>query len=80
MLVGPTGSGKRTLAESLVEALLGLDAGGSSAHPYVLLIGPEEDGKAIGIEAVRQLEKFLALKVPGKSTGHDRAVIIESAQ
>jgi hypothetical protein len=83
MLVGPAGSGKRTLALGLAETVLGLSAGSYTSHPYALLIAPEEPGKAIGIEAVRQLEKFLALKVPGKKAGPDgldRAVIIEDAQ
>ncbi|HEX5743963.1 MAG TPA: hypothetical protein VFX84_00720 [Candidatus Saccharimonadales bacterium] len=79
MLVGPDGSGKRTLAENLTETVLGLGQGSFAAHPYVLLIAPEEPGKAIGIEAVRQLEKFLALKVPGKPKEHDRAVVLEDA-
>lgn len=78
MLVGPGGSGKRTLAENLAEAVLDLREGGFAGHPYTMLVAPEEAGKAIGIEAVRRLEQFLALKVPGK-TAHDRAVIIEDA-
>lgn len=78
MIVGPTGSGKRTLAVYAAEELLGLEPGRLEEHPYALLIA-SEDGKAIGIEAVRGLERFLALKVPGKSA-HDRVVIIEDAQ
>ena len=77
MVVGPIGSGKRTLAIKLAEAVLGLRNGGFADHPYALLIAPEE-GKAIGIEAARKLEQFLALKVPGK-TAHDRVIIIEDA-
>lgn len=77
MLVGPTGSGKHTLAVALAEEALGINDGGFDNHPYALRIAPEE-GKAIGIEAARRLEQFLALKVPGK-TEHDRAVIIEDA-
>lgn len=77
MIVGPTGSGKHTLAIQTAEAVLNLPNGGFASHPYGLLIRPEE-GKAIGIDAARQLEKFLALKVPGKAD-HDRLVIIEDA-
>lgn len=78
MLVGPSGSGKSTLAENMVEDILSLRAGSFADHPYTLLIAPEEPGKAIGIEAIRQLEKFLALKVPG-GAAHDRAVLVEDA-
>jgi DNA polymerase-3 subunit delta' len=77
MLVGPTGSGKHTLAVNLAETLLALPDGSFDDHPYTLLVAPE-DGKTIGIEAARQLEQFLTLKVPGTST-HDRIIIIEDA-
>lgn len=78
LLTGPSGSGKRTLASSLVETVLELPENGFASHPYGLLIAPEAEGKAIGIEAVRQLEQFLARKVPGKAE-YDRAIIIENA-
>lgn len=77
MLVGPIGSGKHSLALRLAEAVLGLPAGGFEAHPYALLIAPEA-GKAIGIDAARRLDQFLALKVPGKAE-YDRAIVIEDA-
>lgn len=77
LLVGPTGSGKHTLATRLAETVLQISTGSFEGHPYTMLIAPE-DGKAISIESARQLEQFLALKVPGK-TAHDRAVIIEDA-
>ncbi|HVX56108.1 MAG TPA: AAA family ATPase [Candidatus Saccharimonadales bacterium] len=81
LLLGPRGSGKGTLAVQVAETVLQLSAGQLANHPYALLIAPETDGKAIGIEAVRQLEQFLALKVPGQQTGdYNRAVIIENAQ
>jgi hypothetical protein len=78
LLIGPTGSGKFTLATRLVEDALGLEAETLDNHPYKLVITPEADKSSIGIEAVRQLEQFLALKVPGKAA-HNRAVIIENA-
>ena len=77
LLTGQTGSGKRTLAIRLAEKVLELPGGSFAGHPYALLIEPE-DGKAIGIEAVRRLEQFLTLKVPGKQA-YDRAIIIEDA-
>lgn len=78
ILVGPAGSGKNTLAINLAEAILELKAGSFQDYPYQTIIA-SEDGKAISIEAVRQLEHFLSLKVPGQSA-YDRAIIIDNAQ
>jgi hypothetical protein len=78
LLTGPTGSGKRALAIGLSEAVLGLAPQGLANYPYKMVITSDE-GKAIGIEAVRELEHFLSLKVPGQAA-HNRAVIIEDAQ
>ncbi|MEK7594730.1 MAG: AAA family ATPase [Patescibacteria group bacterium] len=77
VVVGPSGSGKRTLATKLAELVLQLPADGLSDYPYKAVISSEE-GKAIGIEAVRQLEHFLSLKVPGDGETN-RIVIIEDA-
>jgi replication-associated recombination protein RarA len=77
VLVGPTGGGKHSLAFGLAEAILRLPAGGLSDYPYQLVIGPE-GSKSIGIEAIRQLEHFLSLKVPSK-TVHNRVVIVDDA-
>jgi replication-associated recombination protein RarA len=77
LLVGPGGSGKRTLAANLAETVLELPENSFADHPYTLRVSSVE-GKAIGIEAVRQLERFLALKVPG-SSAFSRAIIIEDA-
>jgi replication-associated recombination protein RarA len=74
LLVGPTGSGKRSLAFKLVGDVLAVEA---ENHPQVRHISSIEN-KAIGIEAVRELEQFLALKVPGQAT-HNRAIVIENA-
>lgn len=76
LLVGPSGSGKRSLAQGLAEAILELPPESLGSYAHYLAIEPT-DGKAIGIEAARQLEQFLRLKVPGNKS-YDRAVIIES--
>lgn len=65
------------LADSLSETILGLPSGKFADYPYKMIITPE-DGKTIGIEAVRQLEHFLSLKVPSLAS-YDRIVIIEDA-
>lgn len=77
LLAAPAGSGKRTLAVRLSETILGLPAGGFAGYPYKMLVA-DEAGKSIGIDAVRQIEHFLSLKVPtGKA--YNRTVIIENA-
>ncbi len=78
MLVGPTGSGKLALATRLAESLLELPSDSFATHPYGLIIRPEVDKKTITIDAVRQMEQFLSLKVPVK-TANSRVIIIEDA-
>jgi DNA polymerase III, delta subunit len=75
ILIGPTGSGKRSVAYQVVADVLGIDD--ASQHQYVLRIAPEQ-GKAIAIEAVRTIERFLQLKVPSNTT-FNRAVVVEDA-
>lgn len=75
VLAGPEGSGKLILAQRLAETIIGIPANGYTNNANCLAINPE-DGKAIGIEAARRLERFLRLKVPGKGS-YNRAVIIE---
>ncbi len=76
LLTGPEGSGKYSLAREVAESVLGLEPGSFETDAYGLVIQPEAE-KAIGIDAVRQLEHFLSLKVPGRE-GYNRAVIIEA--
>lgn len=77
LLVGPAGSGKMTLATKLSETILNLPVHGLADYPYKTVV-VSEDGKAIGIEAVRELEHFLSLKVPSRAI-HNRVVIIQDA-
>jgi replication-associated recombination protein RarA len=76
ILVGPTGSGKTTLAERLAEQALGLGEEGLENYPYLLRLSTHG---SIGIEAVRELEHFLSLRVP-RQNNPNRAVLIESAE
>lgn len=77
MLTGSTGSGKFALASALAETVLELKADTLADHPYALQVRTEAN-KTIGIEAIRELEQFLSLKVPG-SKNFDRTIIIENA-
>jgi 23S rRNA pseudoU1915 N3-methylase RlmH len=75
LLTGPKGSGKRAIADHLTGRIL--DISDIKSHPYGKIISSSDD-KAIGIEAVRELEHFLSLKVPG-SGQINRFMIFEDA-
>lgn len=76
-LLGPTGSGKLALAQELLETILHLKPGGFNDYAYSTIVSPKDD-KAIGIEAVRETEQFLSLKVPSNNV-INRAIIIEDS-
>ncbi|HWB39219.1 MAG TPA: AAA family ATPase [Candidatus Saccharimonadales bacterium] len=78
LLLGPSGSGKFSLAQQLAENLLNLEAGKLVDYGYQRVIEPDEKD-TISIEAIRELEHFLSLKVPG-SKSPNRAVIITHSQ
>lgn len=65
IIAGPSGSGKETLSNQIARIKLGLS--GQSlliAYPYFLSIVP--DGHTIGIDRIRELQRFLSLKTTGK--------------
>ncbi len=78
LVVGPTGSGKLSLANNLAEVVLKLESGKLETYGYAKHVEPL-DGKAISIDEVRELERFLSLKVPVDKE-FNRAVIIQDAQ
>lgn len=78
LIVGATGSGKAVLAWHLSARLLQVSTDNVKKYPYITSIAPI-DGKAIPIESIRELQHFLALKIPGTSQ-IARIVIIEDAQ
>jgi DNA polymerase-3 subunit delta' len=77
LLAGGVGSGKATLARALAAAYLQKSSVEQLlADAYLKEIRPE--GTSIGIEAVRDLRKFLMLKTTGQGALR-RVVIIENA-
>lgn len=75
VVAGPTGSGKWTLAQRIAEQLLGKPI---AQHPYVHIL-QSEPSKALTIEQVRDIEKFLERKVPS-ANAVNRIIMIENAQ
>lgn len=77
MITGMAGSGKSSVAAQVVADVLKFDVAQYHTQPYVRTIR-SVDNKAIPIEAVREVQKFLSLRVPG-SRSLARAIVIEDA-
>jgi DNA polymerase III subunit delta' len=79
LIIGPAGSGKATLARHIASQLVGLDIRTFENYPYIQTIAPI-DNKAIPIESIRELQHFMALKIPGSDGSKtSRIAIIEDA-
>lgn len=77
LLKGEQGAGKQTAARNLAAKLLGLANISSLVNaPYFLTI--TSDGKSVGIELVREIQKFVQLKTTGTNDIR-RVVIVQSA-
>ncbi len=92
LLTGPCGMGISQFAQRLAQALLcdaPLDCGAAcnrckncllqqaGNHPEILQIGPEEKGKQIKIDQIRELVQFVSLK---SHYGHLRIVLLDPAE
>jgi DNA polymerase-3 subunit delta' len=78
LIAGTAGIGKATVGQQLAEQILELPDGKLVDYAYYRSI-VSADGKAIGIEPIRELEHFLSLKVPG-TRAIKRIIIIEDSQ
>jgi DNA polymerase-3 subunit delta' len=76
-IIAPKGSGKFTLAISIASELLGISIDKINSYAYYKLITPV-DNKDISIDAIREIEHFISLRVPSKSLVH-RVVLIKQA-
>ncbi|HSW85752.1 MAG TPA: hypothetical protein VLF79_04060 [Candidatus Saccharimonadales bacterium] len=77
LIVGPTGSGKLSLAVTLAERILSIPQGTFGGYPYKLVLN-NGDNKSIGIDEIRQLDGFMSLKVPSNEV-YNRIIIIEDS-
>lgn len=74
LLIGPSGSGKQSLAHGIMGDIL--QVSDVASYPYLKIVLPEKDKSAIGIEAVRELQHFASLKVPGHGAARTRRFIL----
>lgn len=73
LLLGQTGAGKKTIARYIAKELLGSNIAAAAAY-YTEI----SSDKAITIEQIRQLTKFLQLKVPGTAAIRRVAVLVKA--
>jgi hypothetical protein len=81
IISAPAGSGKQATARYLTAQLLHISLQEVSEYPYVRQIA-SLDNRAISIEAIRELEQFLSLRVPGRQSvsGINRAIVLADAE
>ena len=79
LLLGVEGLGKQHLVTLMVHEMLGLASGTDvMKYPYLRIVRPQEGKVSIGIEAIRDLQHFTSLKLPG-STHTLRFIVIPEA-
>lgn len=75
LLTGPAGAGKSYLARIVAALMMGRDV--QKIEAYSFMVNPE--GKSVGIDVIRQVQRFLQLKTAGTHSIR-RAVIIEDCE
>lgn len=76
ILSGPEGTGKAFVARYVASKLLEVSSEKLDNHPYFKNIQPENG--SMGIDHVRELQKFIQLKTPG-ADGIRRVIMLENA-
>ncbi len=76
-LTGPQGSGKGSVAQYIAQQLLGLNLAAFERYAYKQTLQPEKS-QSITIDQIRELQRFMTLKIPGSSST-SRIAIIEKA-
>jgi len=78
LVSGVPGIGKTTVAQYVAAQILNISTDALANYPYAVHIA-SQDGKAIGIEAVRQLEQAISLTVPSDRPV-SRIIFVHDAQ
>jgi len=78
---GPAGSGKFSIARQAAAGLLGVTVDSLAVYPYIKVVSPDETtaNRSISIESIRELQRFLTLRIPGKQGSIARVIIIQDA-
>lgn len=82
IVTGALGIGKQYLIENLLANIFDCTNLQTLDHPYIRWLKPLE-GKAISIEQIRQLDRFVNLRVPATISAHftvNRAIVIHPDQ
>ncbi len=64
VVAGPRGIGKESLAVYMAAGIVSVDSAAFASYPYKTIMRSIDD-TAISIDQVRELQQFLALKIPG---------------
>lgn len=78
LLSAPAGSGKSAVAQAIAVALLDAPPEQLAGHPYYKVVASPE-GKAISIDAIREVIHFTTLRTVTKDTEVSRVVVVQDA-
>lgn len=78
LVIGPSGAGKRSIGRMLSAKLLEVNEEKLDNQPFFIEVNKPEDKQNISIDTVREITKFLKLRVPSTKTTN-RVILIEGA-